>query len=72
MACKEIALYNRNLILAVNVYCVSLLHYSGGIVSWSQADLYKLDVMMRKQFTMHGRNSDINCLYIPRKLVEEA
>ena len=56
-------LNSRYLILAVNAYCVSLIHYSGGIVSWSQADLYKLNVTMRKQFTMHGRNSDINRLW---------
>lgn len=64
-------LTNRNLILAVNMYCVSLLCYSGGIVSWSQADLYKLDEMTRKQFTMHGefsRNSNIDSFYVPRKL----
>ena len=61
-------LTSRNLILVVNAYCASLLRYSGEIVSWSQADLYKLDVMMRKQFTMHGafsRNSEINHLYVP-------
>ena len=34
---------------------VSLLHYSGGIVNWTQSELYSLDVMTKKQFTMHKR-----------------
>ena len=47
--------------------------YFGGIASWVQAALHNLDVMTRKQFTLHGgflRDSDIGCLYIPRKLGE--
>ena len=61
-----------NLILAVNMYCVSLLCYSGGIIIWSQADLYKLNVMTRKQFTMHGEIPTLTVCTSPENLVEEA
>jgi len=64
-------LSSKNLILAINVYCVSLLCYSGGLVQWTQLELYNMDVMTRKQLTMHGgfsRKGDIDRLYVPRKL----
>jgi len=61
---------NNNLITAINVLAVSLMKYSGGIIKWSQEELYKLDVATRKLMSMHGSfsvNSDINRLYVPRK-----
>ena len=53
------------------MYCVSLLGYSGGVVQWTQSELYNMDVMTRKKVTMHGgfsRKDDIDRLYVPRKL----
>jgi len=46
------------------------MRYSGGIVKWSQEELHKLDVDIKKLLTMHGAfcmNSDVDRLYIPRK-----
>jgi len=46
------------------------MRYSGGIIKWSQEELYKLDVNTRKPMSMHGSfsvNSDMDRLYIPRK-----
>ena len=64
-------LSSKNIILAINVCCVSLLRYSGGLVQWTQSELYNVDVMTGKQLTMHGgfsRKGDIDWLYVPRKL----
>ena len=47
-------LLSKNIILAINVYYVSLLRYSGGLVQWTQSELYNVDVMTRKHLTMHG------------------
>ena len=63
-------LFSRNLFTALNIYAVSLMRYSGGIVKWSQDELRSLNVDTRKLLTMHGgfsTNSDVDRLYIPRK-----
>jgi len=63
--------YRTKIILAINVYCVSLLRYSGGLVQWTQSELYNMDVLTRKQLIVHGsfsRKGDIDRLYVPRKL----
>jgi len=63
-------LFSRNLITAINVLAVSLMRYCGGIIKWSQEELYKLDVSTRKLMTMHGSfsvNIDVDRLYIPRR-----
>ena len=66
-------LTSRNFILAVNMYCVSLLCYSGGIVSWSQADLYKVDVMMRLPCIEDSPEIATSTVCMsPENLVEEA
>ena len=51
-----------NIIQAINSYAVTVMRYSGGIVHWTKQDLYSLDVLTRKQLTLHR---DVNHLYIP-------
>jgi len=40
-------LNSDNAIVAINSFAVSILRYSAGLVEWTQADLYKLDVTTR-------------------------
>ena len=65
-------LFSKNLILAINVNCISLLCYSGCVVQRTQSELYNnFGCDDKKQFTMHSgfsRNGDIDWFYVPRKL----
>ena len=61
----------KNVILAIYSYALPLVRYSAGLIKWTQADMYKLDVQTRKLLTLHqafNRNSDIDKLYVHRAL----
>ena len=63
-------LNGRNKILAINIWAVSLLRYTGGIIRWNKDDLLEMDRRTRKLMTMNGAlhtKSDINRIYIPRR-----
>jgi len=47
------------------------MRYSGGIIYWNKEDLYSIDVLTRKQLTLHRAfhlKGDVNRLYVPRTL----
>ena len=61
----------HNVVQAINSYAVPVLRYSGGIIHWTKEDLHSLDVLTRKQLTLHRAfhcKGDVNFLYIPRAL----
>ena len=63
-------LNGRNKILAINIWAVWLLRYSGGIIRWNKDDLLEMDRLTRKLMTMNKAlhpKSDINRIYIPRR-----
>ena len=48
-----------------------VLRYSGGLIHWTKQDLYSLDVLTRKQLTLHrafNQKGDVDRLYILRSL----
>ena len=52
-----------NAIVAINSCAVPILQHSAGLVEWTQADLYKLDVTTRKLMSLHlafNMNSDVD------------
>ena len=54
---------------AINSCAVPLLRYSAGLVQWTQAELYKVDVTTRKLMSLHhafNMNSDVDRLYVRR------
>ena len=62
-------LYAGNLIKAINVWAVSVIRYSAGILEWSTKDLQQMDIDTRKALTLHGafhRNSTVHRLYMKR------
>ena len=62
-------LYAGNLIKAINVWAVSVIRYSAGILEWSTKYLQQMDIDTRKALTLHGafhRNSTVNRLYMKR------
>ena len=62
-------LNERNKILGVNTWAVSVLRYDAGIVKWNEDELAKLDRMTHKMMTMYGAlhsKSDVNRVYLPR------
>jgi len=64
-------LNSGNAIVAINSCAVPILRYSAGLVDWTQAELYKLDVTTRKLFSLHKAfniNSDVDRLYVHRLL----
>ncbi|XP_063967036.1 uncharacterized protein LOC135156948 [Lytechinus pictus] len=61
----------KNKIEAINTLAIPVLRYSFGIVNWRLADICGLDVMTRKQLTMHRLHhpkAAIERLYLPRDL----
>jgi len=63
-------LYSGNLIRGINAWAVSVVRYSAGILTWSDAELRRLDIKTRKILTRNGafhRNSSVGRLYIGRK-----
>ena len=65
------SLNGSNVIVAVNTWAVPLLHYTAGVVKWTQAQMKALDVSTRKLLAMHkcfNVNDDIHRLYVPCKL----
>ena len=62
-------LHSRNVITAIISCAVPLLHYSAGLVQWSEVERYKLDVTTRKLMSLHHAfnvNSDVDRLYVQR------
>ncbi|RZF47641.1 hypothetical protein LSTR_LSTR009525 [Laodelphax striatellus] len=60
----------KNKITAINTLAVSVIHYSYGIIKWTQQEIRKLDRQTRKLTTMHGAlhpKADVDRLYIPRR-----
>ena len=56
-------LNERNVILAINSWAVSVLRYGAGAINWTEAELQELDRKTRKTLTMHGAlnpNSNVN------------
>jgi len=48
-----------------------VLRYSGGLIKWSKEDLKCLDILTRKQLTLHRAfhiKGDVDCLYVSRKV----
>ena len=69
--CKILSshLYSGNVITAINSCAVPLLRYSAGLVWWTQAELYKVDVTTRKLMSLHHAfnvNSNVDRLYVRR------
>ncbi len=64
-------LYARNLMDAVNVWAVSVVRYTAGILEWTSGELRAMDVKTRKILTMNGvfhRQSSKDRLYMKRKV----
>jgi len=64
-------LNSGNAIVAINSLAVPILRYSAGLVEWTQADFYKLDVTTRKLLSLYRAfniNSDVDRLYVHRSL----
>ena len=63
-------LNGRNKILAINMWAVSLLRYSRGIIRCNKNKLLDVDRRTRKLMTMNGElhpKSDVNRIYVPRR-----
>ena len=62
-------LYSKNLLSAINVWAVSVVRYSAGIVDWTEKEMKDLDIKTRKILTMNGifhKKGNVNRLYLPR------
>ncbi len=60
-----------NLITAVNVWAVSVVRYTAGVLDWSARDLKEMDVKTRKLLTVNGAfhmRSNVGRLYMKRKV----
>ena len=54
----------------MNAYCVSVIHYTAGIVKWTVDELKVMDRKTRKLLTIHRGlhpRSNVDHLYRPRK-----
>ena len=62
-------LYARNLMTAINVWVVSVVRYSAGILNWTKMELAQMDVKTRKIITMNGifHKKGNDRLYLRRK-----
>ena len=63
-------LYAGNLISAVNVWAVSVVRYTAGVLDWSAQEVKNMDRKTRKLLTMNGAfnmQSSVDRLYIKRK-----
>ena len=64
-------LYSENLVRGINVWAVIIVHYSAGILGWSEAELYHLDTKIEKVLMMNGafhRNSSVSWLSLKGKM----
>ena len=64
-------LYSKNLFTAINVWAVSVVRYSAGIVDWTDKEMKDLDIKTRNILTMNGifhKKGNVNRLYLPRGL----
>jgi hypothetical protein len=64
-------LYAGNLITAVNVWAVSVVRYTAGVLKWSARELKDMDIKTRKLLTVNGafhRLSNKDRLYMKRKV----
>ena len=64
-------LYAGNLVCAVNVWAVSVVRYTAGILEWSDNELKAMDVKTRKILTMNGAfhmQSSVDRLYMKRRV----
>ena len=63
-----------NMVRVINSWAVSLLRYSGGVVSWTKVELMNLDRKTRKlliiQDALHAR-ADGSRLYLMRSVVKK-
>ena len=63
-------LYAGNIVRAVNVWAVSVVRYTAGVLEWSDKELKAMDVKTRKILTMNGalhKHSSVDRLYMKRK-----
>ena len=63
-------LYAGNLIKGINVWAVSVVRYSAGVLDWKEKELKAMDVKTRKILTMNGvfhMRSSVDRLYIKRR-----
>ena len=66
--CKS-NLYAKNLFTAINVWAVSVVRYSAGIIDWNDKELRDLDIKTRKYLTICGafhKKSSVDRLYLRR------
>ena len=64
-------LYAGNLITAVNVWAVSVVRYTAGVLKWNVRELKDMDIKTRKLLTVNGafhRLSNKDRLYMKRKV----
>ena len=64
-------LYAGNLITAVNVWAVSVVRYTAGVLDWSTKELKDMDIKTRKLLTVNGAfhmRSSVGRLYMKRKV----
>ena len=64
-------LYGGYLTKAVNIWAVSVVRYTAGVLEWTQKELEEMDTKTRKILTMHGafhRDSDVDRLYMKREV----
>ena len=62
-------LYARNLMTAINVWAVSVVRYSAGILDWTKSELSQMDVKTRKILTMNGifhKKGNVDRVYMKR------
>ena len=62
-------LYSRNLFTAINVWAVSVVRYTAGILDWTQKEIKDLDIKTRKILTMNGvfhKKGNVDRLYLNR------
>jgi len=62
-------LYARNLMTAINVWAVSVVRYSAGVLDWTKQELLQMDIKTRKILTMNGifhKKANVDRLYLKR------
>ena len=63
-------MYARSLISSINVWAVSVVRYTAGILEWKEKELQALDVKTRKILTTNGafhKRSSVDRLYLKRQ-----
>ena len=63
-------LYGGNAIKGINSWAVSVIHYTAGIIDWTEKELKTIDIRTRKIMTMAGMfhlKGDVDHLYLIRK-----